>query len=154
MRSNKVRLLLVCLDSKKVMGMSEITSSLVSIMFAYHNLKSAFLKINACYLKMHCCTNYICCLNRFWMTFLSGLHCVFIKVLKPFILSSLQCIFYPAEHVEPTQVKYICMKIAASFIICNSSYTSTTKKKTNLWIQARKKKFLPGLSLVHCLFER
>lgn len=40
--------------------------------------------------KMHYCTNYMWCLNRFCMTFMSGLHCVFIKVFKH---SSLWCIW-------------------------------------------------------------
>lgn len=58
--------------------------------------------------------------------------------------------------MEPTQVKYICMKIAASFTI--PAYFRKKKKsniKTYLWIQARGKKpnFLPQLSLVHCPSE-
>lgn len=82
---------------------------------------------------------------------MSGLHCVFIKVLKLFISNAI----YPAKHVEPTEVKYICMKPAASFIIPVMLW-GRGKQKSRQTFESRlgkKKKNYLGLSLVRCLFE-
>lgn len=101
--------------------------------------------------KIHYCTHYLCWLNRFWMTYRASLF-----INENFLFFHLSNAFYSAEHMKPKQVKYICMKIAASFInpVCFREKKSNIK--TNLWIQARRKKtpnFLPQFSLVHCPSE-